>query len=82
MMKKRIGKICVLFSISNEYNQPENNLVAWWHTKPSFEMLAEAIGVMVDKEKGDSKVGSILRGLEIRVDGANYRLRKIEEGKL
>jgi len=81
-MKKRTGKICVLFSIDNEYNQPENNLVAWWYSKPSFEMLAEAIGVIVDKEKGDSKIGSILRGLEIRVNGANYRLRKIKEGKL
>jgi len=81
-MKKRTGKIYVLFSISNEYNQPENNLVAWWHFKPSFEMLAEVVGVIVDKEKGDCKIGSIFRGLEVRIGGANYRLRKIKEGKL
>lgn len=34
-----------LFSIDNEYNQPDNNLVALFKEKPSLPTLAKAIGV-------------------------------------
>ena len=36
--------IWCLFCIVNEYDQPNNNLVAWWQNKPSFVQLAEAMG--------------------------------------
>jgi hypothetical protein len=36
--------IWCLFSIANEYDQPKNNLAAWWLKKPTFEQLAEAMG--------------------------------------
>lgn len=34
-----------LFSIANEYDQPDNNLVALFKEKPSLPALAKAIGV-------------------------------------
>ena len=33
-----------LFSIENQYDQPENNLVALFKEKPSIELLAKALG--------------------------------------
>ena len=32
-----------LFSIENQYDQPENNLVALFKEKPSIELLAKAL---------------------------------------
>ncbi len=75
-----MNKIWVLFSIANMYDQPDNNLVAWWHTKPTFEILAKALGITYDKKLGNSYVGNILKGKEIRIRGADYRLEEIGEG--
>lgn len=36
--------IWCLFSVENNYDQPQNNLVAWWKNKPQLETLAEALG--------------------------------------
>lgn len=36
--------IWALFSVENNYDQPENNLVAWWSDKPSFDELANGLG--------------------------------------
>lgn len=73
-------KIWALFSIKNNYDQPENNLVAWWVNKPSFEVLANAIGVEVDHEIGNEKVGRILKGQQSCIFETYYRLDHIKEG--
>jgi len=44
--------IWVLFSIANEYDQPDNNLEAWWFFKPSFTELAKGLVMEVDIKKG------------------------------
>lgn len=75
-------KVWLLFSIVNDYDQPENNLEAWWKDKPSFDTLAKAVGIMVDKKKGNEKIGRILKGEDVRISGADYRLQELEEGKL
>jgi len=73
-------KIWVLFSIANDYDQPENNLVAWWTDKPTFDVLAKTLDITVDKQKGNPDIGRILQGQERRIGNTNYRLREIEEG--
>jgi len=74
--------IWVLFSIANAYDQPENNLEAWWWEKPDFGTLAKVMNIKVNEEEGNSTVGRILKGENVRDDDCNYRLREIEEGKI
>ena len=75
-------EIWALFGIANDYDQPDNNLIVWWREKPAFDVLASALHIKVDKEKGDSQVGRILKGQSVRISGADYRLEKIKEGKI
>ena len=75
-------KIWVLFSIYNDYNQPDHNLVAWWNNKPTFEKLANAIGIMVDVKKGHKEIGMIYREIITRFRHTEYRLLEIDEGKV
>jgi hypothetical protein len=75
-------KIWVLFSIANDYNQPENNVVAWWASKPTIQQLASIVGIVFDEKKGSVTLGKILRGEEIRFGNSDYRLRKITEGRV
>ena len=74
-------KIWVLFSVSNDYDQPSANLVAWWSEQPSIIDLASAIGIVMNLKRGDSRVGRVLRGDEVRIDDVDYRLEEIEEGE-
>ncbi len=73
-MKK--DKIWVLFSIANEYYQPEANLEAWWHKKPNLDTVYCIIG-----EHLDGSLRGILSGKEVRIDDTDYRLECIKEGK-
>jgi len=73
--------IWTLFSIANEYDQPDNNLEAWWSKKPTFIELAEVIGITVDVKKGNRELGELLKGKEVRIEWADYRLEEITEGK-
>ena len=73
-------KIWALFSIANDYDQPDNNLVAWWQNKPKIEVLAQTIGINFDRNKGSVKLGKILKGQGVRIDGADFRLVEITEG--
>lgn len=72
-------KIWVLFSIANMYDQPINNMSAWWVNKPTCKTLGK---VIVNATKVE--IGKIYRGLEIqcRGDETTYRLENIEEGQL
>lgn len=38
------AKIICLFCVANNYDQPQNNLVAFWIDKPSIEAVASALG--------------------------------------
>jgi hypothetical protein len=74
-------KIWVLYSIANDYDQPSNNLEAWWKEKPTFVMLVEILEINFDSDKGDSPIGRIMKGDEVRLNDVDWRLREIEEGK-
>lgn len=70
-------KIWCLFSIANNYDQPDNNLVVWWVNKPNFKTLTLALGRI---DTADKDIGQILRGNEMSLDGYLYRLKEVEEG--
>ena len=72
-------KIWYLFSIANDYNQPSNNLEAWWSNKPDFFNLTKILNIDADSDKGNTKIGKILKGEEVRINGYDYRLEEIEE---
>jgi hypothetical protein len=77
---KKMNKIWVVFSIANEYDQPTNNLVAWWGEKPAIDKLALALDIDFDRTKGSPVLGKLLTGKEVRYSGCDYRLEEIEEG--
>lgn len=59
-------EIWCLFSIDCAYNQPNNNLVVWWETKPDFSTLKSVFsGIYFDKEIYNNKINDILKGEEI-----------------
>lgn len=64
--------IWVLFSVANEYNQPENNLEAWWFQKPTEEQLMAHVSTK-------SKARDLFAGHIVR-NYATYRLRELYEG--
>jgi hypothetical protein len=75
-------KIWVLLSVDNNYDQPDNNLVAWWECKPSILELGNAMEIKVDFRKGNAILGKIYKGEEVRFEETDFRLRNILEGEL
>lgn len=67
-------KIWCLLSVANEYNQPDNNLEAFWSKHP---MLEELKTVMEEES-----VAELWAGHEVRYGNTDYRLEEVEEGKL
>ena len=73
-----------LFSIDNEYNQPDNNLVALFKDKPSLTALSAAIGV--EFPSSDDETTLAIVNIWSKVDSADgirirhtdYRLETIE----
>jgi hypothetical protein len=65
-------KIWCLFSIENEYNQPSNNLIAWWNEKPSQVKLQH---IMLE-----SNVNKLLNGYTVRYGNIDFRLEEVKEG--
>ncbi len=79
------NSIWCLFSVENNYDQPANNLVAWWPTKPNCEVLAETLG---DNHCTISKdyhimIGKLYRtGRCINWSHTEYRLEEKQPGKI
>jgi hypothetical protein len=77
--------IWCLFSVSQEYDQPDNNLVAWWAEKPSLEELFSLFSVkMGEDERQTVAVVKVFIGgdEEVGFNNTRYRLEQIGEGKL
>ena len=73
------NKIWVLFSVANEYDQPDNNLIAWWYHKPTTSQLAEMLKVTFDA--AELALIAILGGETVRIGRYfDYSLREITEG--
>ena len=75
-------KIWALFSIENNYDQPPNNLIAFWFKKPPFEVLLVAIGGSMESESSIIAAANIFQGKEDRFDGSDYRLEEITAGSI
>jgi hypothetical protein len=67
--------IWCLFSIENEYNQPMNNLVAWWQRKPSARRLAEMLDCRLELAI------ELWNGERVVLNSVQYRLEEVGEGK-
>lgn len=72
-----------LFSIENQYYQPDNNLVALFKNKPSLELLSKALGLSFPCSN-DSDTLTVVNiwnnvdGVSYRINDTDYRLETIE----
>ena len=80
-MNNKITKIWALFCVYNEYNQPDNNLIAWWAEIPNKEKLCNVIDVILN-EYTSKLCDDLLNGKEVRYEYTDYRLNFINEGKI
>ncbi|MDM8212805.1 hypothetical protein QUW13_02810 [Enterococcus hirae] len=76
-------KIWAIFSVDNEYDQPENNLVKLFKNKPDFSDLFGWWTGSVEEHAGYNKADCIhqmLEGVPIRFTtyGTEYRLEEVE----
>lgn len=81
----KADKIYALFSVENNYDQPPNNLVAWWHEKPSLEILAKALGRSFPDANDEVTLKLVkIWGMETeqRISDTDYRLDHITPGKI
>jgi hypothetical protein len=85
--------IYCLFSVQNNYDQPNNNLVCWWPEKPDFCTFCNAFEINITPAMGIlealEKAGSILTELKAVYDGraariydADYRLERVTNGQI
>lgn len=75
--------IWCLFSVDNNYDQPDNNLVAWWPEKPTLEVLFDTLGVTLGVRDQDTvAVVKIWAGSREELRQTQYRLELVSEGKL
>lgn len=88
MTQKSPSKIWVLFSVENNYDQPDNNLVCWWSERPSIETLTKTLGWdTIEAVKDDAIIVNIVNiwgGKAVQLNGPGttlYRVEEIEEGK-
>lgn len=80
-------QIWALFSVDNNYDQPDNNLVAWWAEKPSFDTLAKAIGLEAfpcGTNEESLYVINLWQGVaeNFKRDDTLYRFELVSEGLL
>lgn len=80
-----VSEIWCLFSVYNNYDQPENNLVAWWDDRPSIEVLSKMLmGVSIDQLQDDDVVSlvNVWKGQPSRFSGhdTRYRLETVTSG--
>ena len=65
-----------LFSVENNYDQPDHNLECIWFEKPSAAEIQSIMGI-TDHTVADR----VFRGSVVRAGSADYRLRRISGGK-
>ena len=80
-------KAWMLFSVDNDYNQPPNNLEAWWKDKPSFDQLAKALGwgqFPCQTDEGTLYIVNLWQGAckQVRPGDTEYRLEEVDEGSI
>lgn len=76
-------KVWAIFSIANEYYQPENNLEKLFLNKPSFQELFDWWEGYVDEENHYDKrdrIKAMLEGEDVRFTkmGGHYRIEEVD----
>ena len=77
-------KIWALFSISNDYDQPNNNLEYWWTEKPTIEQVGTAMEKPINNVNDETivKIVGVWQGQEIDFCGMSYRIEELCPGKV
>ncbi|WP_037500590.1 hypothetical protein [Sphingomonas jaspsi] len=77
-----MNKIWCLFSVANNYDQPDNNLEAWWPEKPSLETFSALMGKPLGDGDDDWLVAIVQiwagKGNKLPHDDTRYRLEEVE----
>lgn len=75
-------KVWALFSIENQYYQPDNNLEKLFVQKPTLEVLMKQIIGTTDlndmREMDIIALVEILKGNEGRINGYDYRIEEVK----
>lgn len=80
--------IWCLFSIANEHDQPDNNLVAWWAEKPTIDALARFMACPLEEAISEDilRVAELWKGAAVKGfphdKETQYRLTLHGEGGL
>ncbi len=76
-------KIWCLFSVANDYDQPDNNLVRWWAEKPTIETLAKFLATPLASAQDDQIVAVVTiwggKPARISANDTMYRLEEVAE---
>jgi len=70
-----MNTIWCLFSIANDYNQPEHNLECWWATKPDIDKISETVLY------NDTVLNTLLINNFVKVSGCSYYLKEVNEAE-
>ena len=79
------SSIWILTAVVDDYDQPDHDLIAWWHEKPSCAFLAEACGVGFASDDDILNVVKLHQGEARRMYPlcrALFELREVVEGVL
>lgn len=76
------NKIWCLFSIANNYDQPEHNLVGWFKEKPSIEKLLRYFRVDNTDDNAIIAIVRLFQGDEVSIGDMSYRFEEVKEGYL
>ena len=73
-----------LFSVDNNYDQPPNNLEAWWEEKPSLEILAYVLNIPFPGNSDEETISivNIWAGKCVEIKNTEYRLESHVPGKI
>ena len=78
--------IWCLFSVVENYNQPNNNLVAWYSEKPTISTLAHSVFNRSIEELSDSEiilVANLSKGTRVKDNWyTEYRLEQVQENSV
>ena len=77
--------IWCLLSVEVEYDHPDNNLVRYWTTKPTLEVLAKFMACPLASAKDEDivKLVSLWKGEpeQFFYSSTTYRLQEVFEGE-
>lgn len=77
-----MAKIWCLFSVDNNWDQPNCNLVCWWTRKPTVQMLTTALGYPAFPCVHHLDIVAIWREETTRIINTDYRIEEVSEGEI